>query len=163
AARPSHSRSTTLFMPLFSPRPSTPRGDAWTERIASARRAWYGPRTARACMLDSEVETASPLVDTPGASMGGVMRLTRVRVSHMPDPSSLALRGVSARAAGAPTPNRRFLFLFSDTGGGHRAAATAMARRLESSGSGQVHLLDPFAHAAPRWVGRLVRTYSPIT
>jgi 1,2-diacylglycerol 3-beta-galactosyltransferase len=57
------------------------------------------------------------------------------------------------------------LFLVADTGGGHRASAEAVARRLAAAYPGQfaTHLLDPFVQASPRMVGRLVGLYSPLT
>jgi 1,2-diacylglycerol 3-beta-galactosyltransferase len=64
----------------------------------------------------------------------------------------------------APAP-LHLLFLVADTGGGHRASAEAVARRLATTYPGQfaTHILDPFVHAAPRVVGRVVGLYSPIT
>ena len=57
------------------------------------------------------------------------------------------------------------LFLVADTGGGHRASAEAVARRLAARRPGEfaTHVLDPFVQAAPRLVGRVVGLYSPIT
>ena len=57
------------------------------------------------------------------------------------------------------------LFLVADTGGGHRASAEAVARRLTAAYPGRfaTHVLDPFVQASPRMVGRLVGLYSPIT
>ncbi len=79
---------------------------------------------------------------------------------------------VSPRRAGAgtvdveppPTP-LHLLFLVADTGGGHRASAEAVARRLAAAHPGRfaTHVLDPFVQAAPRVVGGLVGLYSPIT
>lgn len=59
----------------------------------------------------------------------------------------------------------RLLFLIADTGGGHRAAATAVARHLEASAPGQheIRIVDPFAEAAPRIVGRTAGLYGPLT
>ncbi|MBV8195642.1 MAG: hypothetical protein JOY80_08950 [Candidatus Dormibacteraeota bacterium] len=58
----------------------------------------------------------------------------------------------------------RLLFLIADTGGGHRAAATAVARHLEAASPGayDVTLLDPFAAARPA-VGRAAELYGPLT
>ncbi|MBV8300813.1 MAG: hypothetical protein JOY68_02700 [Candidatus Dormibacteraeota bacterium] len=60
---------------------------------------------------------------------------------------------------------RRLLFLIADTGGGHRAAATAVARRLESTRPGEfaITLLDPFADGSPRAVGAGADLYGPLT
>jgi 1,2-diacylglycerol 3-beta-galactosyltransferase len=68
----------------------------------------------------------------------------------------------SAAAATAPV---HLLFLVADTGGGHRASAEAVARRLAAAYPGRfaTHVLDPFVQASPRVVGRLVGLYSPIT
>lgn len=57
------------------------------------------------------------------------------------------------------------LFLLADTGGGHRASATAVARHLTSSRPGwyDVRVVDPFAERAPRLLGRAARLYGPIT
>ena len=57
------------------------------------------------------------------------------------------------------------LFLVADTGGGHRASAEAVARRLAAAYPGRfaTHVLDPFVQASPRLVGRVVGLYSPIT
>ncbi|MBV8444769.1 MAG: galactosyldiacylglycerol synthase [Candidatus Dormibacteraeota bacterium] len=60
---------------------------------------------------------------------------------------------------------RRLLFLIADTGGGHRAAATAVARRLEATRPGEfaITVLDPFAEASPRAVGAGADLYGPLT
>jgi 1,2-diacylglycerol 3-beta-galactosyltransferase len=57
------------------------------------------------------------------------------------------------------------LFLVADTGGGHRASAEAVARRLAAAHPGRfaTHVLDPFVQASPRIIGRVVGLYSPIT
>jgi 1,2-diacylglycerol 3-beta-galactosyltransferase len=57
------------------------------------------------------------------------------------------------------------LFLVADTGGGHRASATAVAGELAAAHPGRflTHILDPFIDASPPWVGRVVRLYSPLT
>lgn len=59
----------------------------------------------------------------------------------------------------------RLLFLIADTGGGHRAAATAVARRLEADlpGRYEVSIVDPFVEAAPAMVGRTTGFYGPLT
>lgn len=56
------------------------------------------------------------------------------------------------------------LFLVADTGGGHRAAAGAVARELSTRHPDRfvTHILDPFADAAPAAVGRLIELYSPL-
>jgi 1,2-diacylglycerol 3-beta-galactosyltransferase len=60
---------------------------------------------------------------------------------------------------------RVLLFLIADTGGGHRASAKAVARHLVSSHPGQyeIHIVDPFAQAAPTLLGRTTGLYGPIT
>lgn len=65
----------------------------------------------------------------------------------------------------AAAPPVHLLFLVADTGGGHRASAEAVARRLAAAHPGRfaTHVLDPFVQASPRLVGRLVGLYSPIT
>jgi len=62
-------------------------------------------------------------------------------------------------------PPVHLLFLVADTGGGHRASAEAVARRLAAAYPGRfaTHVLDPFMQASPRLVGRAVGLYSPIT
>jgi len=59
----------------------------------------------------------------------------------------------------------RLLFLIADTGGGHRAAATAVARHLETTEPGRyaITILDPFADAGPRVVRRTADLYGPLT
>ena len=59
----------------------------------------------------------------------------------------------------------RLLFLIADTGGGHRAAASAVARQLEAQSPGQheVRIVDPFAEAAPKVVSRAAELYGPLT
>lgn len=68
----------------------------------------------------------------------------------------------SPAVAGAPL---HLLFLVADTGGGHRASAEAVARRLALAYPGRfaTHVLDPFVQASPPLVGRVVGLYSPIT
>jgi 1,2-diacylglycerol 3-beta-galactosyltransferase len=60
---------------------------------------------------------------------------------------------------------RRLLFLIADTGGGHRAAATAVERQMAASSSGEfeITILDPFASAKPRMIGSTASLYGPIT
>ena len=84
-------------------------------------------------------------------------------VTAPPSPATPALRG------GAPAPLTvepvHLLFLVADTGGGHRASAEAVARRLAAAHPGRfaTHVLDPFVQASPRVVGGIVGLYSPIT
>src|SRR5487761_297095 len=56
------------------------------------------------------------------------------------------------------------LFLIADTGGGHRAAATAVSRDLESEHPGEyaVKIVDPFAAASPQILGRVTGLYGPM-
>jgi 1,2-diacylglycerol 3-beta-galactosyltransferase len=56
------------------------------------------------------------------------------------------------------------LFLIADTGGGHRAGATAVARRLELDCPGEfdVHIVDPTAVASPSLLSRTADLYSPL-
>jgi 1,2-diacylglycerol 3-beta-galactosyltransferase len=56
------------------------------------------------------------------------------------------------------------LFLIADTGGGHRAGATAVARRLEMDSPGEfdVHIVDPSASTSPTLLSRTADLYSPL-
>ncbi|MFN2464953.1 MAG: glycosyltransferase [Candidatus Dormibacteria bacterium] len=56
----------------------------------------------------------------------------------------------------------RILFLFSDTGGGHRASASAVARALELQYPGHfdVQLLDPFVQGGGPLLGWIVYRYN---
>ena len=56
------------------------------------------------------------------------------------------------------------LFLIADTGGGHRAAATAVSRYLERTHPGEfsVQIVDPFATASPKLLGRTASLYGPL-
>jgi 1,2-diacylglycerol 3-beta-galactosyltransferase len=56
------------------------------------------------------------------------------------------------------------LFLIADTGGGHRAGATAVARRLEIDRPGEfdVHIVDPSAATSPTLLSRTAGLYSPL-
>jgi 1,2-diacylglycerol 3-beta-galactosyltransferase len=60
---------------------------------------------------------------------------------------------------------RRLLFLIADTGGGHRAAATAVERQMAGSSPGEfeITILDPFTSAKPRLIGGTASLYGPIT
>ena len=60
---------------------------------------------------------------------------------------------------------RRLLFLIADTGGGHRAAATAVERQLTETSPGEfeITILDPFTSAKPRVIGGTAGLYGPIT
>ncbi len=57
------------------------------------------------------------------------------------------------------------LFLIADTGGGHRAGATAVARRLEIDRPGEfeVHIVDPSATTSPSLLSRGADLYAPLT
>jgi 1,2-diacylglycerol 3-beta-galactosyltransferase len=70
----------------------------------------------------------------------------------------------STETAPRRTAPRDLLFLVADTGGGHRASAMAVAHCLATSEPERwsVHVLDPFADAAPAVVGRVVALYSPL-
>ena len=59
---------------------------------------------------------------------------------------------------------RTLLFLFADTGGGHRASAVAVAREVASRHGERFDtvLARPFDELAPRVVGRVVGLYSPL-
>ena len=59
----------------------------------------------------------------------------------------------------------KLLFLIADTGGGHRAAATAVERQLAmtSPGEFEITILDPFTSAKPRVIGGTAGLYGPIT
>lgn len=68
-------------------------------------------------------------------------------------------------AVETPRPRPRpLLFLTSDTGGGHRSAAQAVAEEVSllSGDAVAVHLLDPFHDLAPAWVERIVDLYAPL-
>ncbi|HEY8755990.1 MAG TPA: glycosyltransferase, partial [Candidatus Dormibacteraeota bacterium] len=56
------------------------------------------------------------------------------------------------------------LFLIADTGGGHRAGAAAVARRLEMDSPGEfdVHIVDPSASTSPTLLSRTADLYSPL-
>ena len=56
------------------------------------------------------------------------------------------------------------LFLIADTGGGHRAGATAVARRLEIDRPGEfdVHIVDPTSAGSPSILGRTADLYGPL-
>jgi 1,2-diacylglycerol 3-beta-galactosyltransferase len=60
---------------------------------------------------------------------------------------------------------RRLLFLIADTGGGHRAAATAVERQMTATWPGEfeITILDPFTSAKPRVIGGTAGLYGPIT
>jgi 1,2-diacylglycerol 3-beta-galactosyltransferase len=59
----------------------------------------------------------------------------------------------------------KLLFLIADTGGGHRAAATAVERQMAvtSPGDFEITILDPFTSAKPRVIGGTAGLYGPIT
>jgi 1,2-diacylglycerol 3-beta-galactosyltransferase len=56
------------------------------------------------------------------------------------------------------------LFLIADTGGGHRAGATAVARRLEMDHPGvfDVHIVDPTSTGSRTMLGRTADLYAPL-
>jgi 1,2-diacylglycerol 3-beta-galactosyltransferase len=56
------------------------------------------------------------------------------------------------------------LFLIADTGGGHRAGATAVARRIEADRPGEfdIHIVDPVAAGSPAVLGRTADLYGPL-
>jgi 1,2-diacylglycerol 3-beta-galactosyltransferase len=60
---------------------------------------------------------------------------------------------------------RRLLFLIADTGGGHRAAATAVERQMAETAPGQfeITILDPFSAAGQRVIAGTAGLYGPIT
>ena len=60
---------------------------------------------------------------------------------------------------------RRLLFLIADTGGGHRAAATAVERQMTATwpGAFEITILDPFTSAKPQVIGGTAGLYGPIT
>ncbi|HEY8674254.1 MAG TPA: glycosyltransferase [Candidatus Dormibacteraeota bacterium] len=60
---------------------------------------------------------------------------------------------------------RRLLFLIADTGGGHRAAATAVDRQMADTAPGQfeITILDPFSAARQRLIAGTADLYGPIT
>jgi 1,2-diacylglycerol 3-beta-galactosyltransferase len=59
----------------------------------------------------------------------------------------------------------RLLFLIADTGGGHRAAATAVERQMAETAPGafEITILDPFSVAKQRVVAGTAELYGPIT
>ncbi len=56
------------------------------------------------------------------------------------------------------------LFLIADTGGGHRAGATAVARRIEADRPGEfdIQIVDPVATGSPAVLGRTAALYGPL-
>ncbi|MGA2282885.1 MAG: glycosyltransferase [Candidatus Dormibacteria bacterium] len=60
--------------------------------------------------------------------------------------------------------SRTLLFLIADTGGGHRAAATAVSHYLGRAHPGEfaVEIVDPFATASPRILGGTASLYGPL-
>ena len=60
---------------------------------------------------------------------------------------------------------KRLLFLIADTGGGHRAAATAVERQMDVAmpGEFEITILDPFTSAKPKVIGGTAGLYGPIT
>lgn len=60
---------------------------------------------------------------------------------------------------------RQLLFLIADTGGGHRAAATAVERQMAETAPGEfeITILDPFNAARQRLIAGTADLYGPIT
>lgn len=60
---------------------------------------------------------------------------------------------------------RQLLFLIADTGGGHRAAATAVERQMAETAPGEfeITILDPFSVARQRVIAGTAGLYGPIT
>jgi 1,2-diacylglycerol 3-beta-galactosyltransferase len=60
---------------------------------------------------------------------------------------------------------RQLLFLIADTGGGHRAAATAVERQMAETAPGEfeITILDPFNAARRRVIAGTAELYGPIT
>jgi 1,2-diacylglycerol 3-beta-galactosyltransferase len=60
---------------------------------------------------------------------------------------------------------RRLLFLIADTGGGHRAAASAVERQMAETAPGEfeITILDPFSAARQRFIAGTAGLYGPIT
>lgn len=56
------------------------------------------------------------------------------------------------------------LFLIADTGGGHRASATAVARRIDADRPGEfdIQIVDPVATGSPAVLGRTAGLYGPL-
>lgn len=56
------------------------------------------------------------------------------------------------------------LFLIADTGGGHRAGATAVARRILADRPGEfdIRIVDPVATGSPAVLGRTAELYGPL-
>ena len=59
----------------------------------------------------------------------------------------------------------KLLFLIADTGGGHRAAATAVERQMAETAPGEfeITILDPFSATPQRVIGGTAGLYGPIT
>lgn len=70
----------------------------------------------------------------------------------------------TTHATPATTSPAHLLFLIADTGGGHRAAAEAVARRLAAAHPGRfaTHVLEPFAAASPPLVESIMSLYAPL-
>ena len=71
----------------------------------------------------------------------------------------------ACRGLGRGELMRRLLFLIADTGGGHRAAATAVERQMTATWPGEfeITVLDPFTSAKPKVIGGTAGLYGPIT
>lgn len=68
----------------------------------------------------------------------------------------------SSEPSAPPATRPRVFFLFSDTGGGHRASATAVAKAMEQEYPGRfdVELLDPFVEGGRGFLRRIVYSYN---
>ncbi|HET9051883.1 MAG TPA: glycosyltransferase [Candidatus Dormibacteraeota bacterium] len=64
----------------------------------------------------------------------------------------------------AATGPRPLLLLFADTGGGHRASASAVRAAVATRHGGRYRgvLVRPFEELSPRFVGRAVHLYAPV-
>lgn len=76
----------------------------------------------------------------------------------------MAMVAAQAPAASTRGDPRSLLFLFADTGGGHRASAAAVAQAVEGSYGAEftAHLFDPVAEAAPAALAAVAGLYSPL-
>jgi 1,2-diacylglycerol 3-beta-galactosyltransferase len=72
---------------------------------------------------------------------------------------------MSQDSGGSQDEPKRLLFLFSETGAGHRSAAEAVAVAIDRLSPGQysVEMFDPLRRERGRLVGRLTALYGPVT